>query len=85
MQRFAEVRQAVLRLIGAHRFLPPPIAHLLLRLKVSIPGIVGVTIKVIVVPGELRERIPDVSGRRSMGLGNRPSPIKSRTGSDLLE
>ena len=52
----------------AHRFLPPPIPHLLLRLKVSVPGIVGVTIKVIVVHGELRERIPDVSGRWGMGI-----------------
>jgi hypothetical protein len=29
----------------------------------SIPGIVGVTIRVIVVHGELRERISEVSGR----------------------
>jgi hypothetical protein len=33
---------------------------------VSIPKIVGVTIKVIVVHGELRERIPEISGRRGM-------------------
>ena len=51
----------------------------------SIPGIVGVTIRVIVVHGELRERISEVSGRRSMGLGNRPPLIKSGTGSDLLD
>jgi hypothetical protein len=37
--------------------------------KVNIPGTVGGTIKVIVVHGELRERIPDVSGRRGRGLG----------------
>jgi hypothetical protein len=61
-QRFAEVRQAFLRIIRAHRFLLPTIPHLLLRLKVSIQGVVGVTIKVIVVHGELREKIPDVSG-----------------------
>jgi len=42
LQRFDGDRQAVLRLIRAHRFLLPPIPHLLLRLKVSIPGIVGV-------------------------------------------
>ena len=54
-QRFDEVWQTLLRLIRAHRFLLPPVPHLLLRLKVSIPGVVGVTIKVIVVHGELRE------------------------------
>ena len=70
LQRFDEDRQAFLRLIRAHRFLLPPIPHLLFRLKVSIPGIVGVTIKVIVVHGELREMIPDVSGRWDMGLGD---------------
>ena len=68
-QRFGEARQAFLRLIRAHRFLPPPISHLFLRLKVSIPGLVKVTIKVIVIPGDLREMIQDVSGRRGMGLG----------------
>ena len=70
MQRFDEDRQAFLRLIRTHRFLLPPIPHLLLRLKVSIPGVVGVTIKVIIVHGELRERISEVSGRRSMDLGS---------------
>jgi hypothetical protein len=40
-------------IIRAHRFLAPPIAHLLSRLKVNIPGIVGATIKVIVVHGDL--------------------------------
>ena len=56
----------------AHRGTPVPPAQYswTLRLKVSIPGIVGVTIKVIVVPGELRERIPDVSDRRAMGFGS---------------
>jgi hypothetical protein len=33
---------------------------------VSIPGIVGITIKVIAVHGKLREMIQDVSGRRGM-------------------
>jgi hypothetical protein len=46
-------RQAFLRLPRADQLLPPPIAHLFLRLKVSIPGIVGVTIEMIVIPGEL--------------------------------
>ena len=36
---------------------------LLFRLKVGIPGVAWITIKVIVVPGELRERIQDVSSR----------------------
>ncbi len=75
LQRFDEDRQAFLRLIGAHRgssghtgsFRP---VFLTLRLKVSIPGIVGVTIKGIVVHGELRERISEVSGRWDMGLGD---------------
>ena len=61
--RFAEVRQVFLRLIRTHRFLPPPIPHLFLRLKVSIPGVVRVPIKVIVIHGDLREMIQDVSGR----------------------
>jgi hypothetical protein len=61
-QPLGEARQAVLRFIRAHRFLTPPILHLFLRLKVSIPGVVGVPIKVIGVHGELRERIQDVSG-----------------------
>jgi hypothetical protein len=55
-------RRAVLRLSREHRFLPPPIPHLFLRLKASIPGVVRVTIKAIFVHGELRERIQDVSG-----------------------
>ena len=41
-----------------------------LRLDVRVPGIVGVPIKVIVVHGELRERISEVSGRWGMGLGS---------------
>ena len=45
-QLFGEAPQAFLRLILAHRFLPPPILLLFLWLKVSIPGIVGVTIDV---------------------------------------
>ncbi len=37
-----EASQAVLRLLRAHRFLPAPIRHLCLRLKVGLPGVVGV-------------------------------------------
>jgi hypothetical protein len=79
-QAFGEVPQAVLRLIRAHRFLARPIALLFLRLEVSLPGVVGVAVKVIVVPGELREMLQDVSGRPravlvpsrwGMGLGSR--------------
>ena len=55
-QRFGEAPRGFLRLIRVYRFLPPPILHLFLGLKVSIPGVVGVPIKVIVVHGELRER-----------------------------
>jgi hypothetical protein len=66
-QPFGEARQAFLRFIRAHRFLPPPIPHLFLRLKVSIPGVLGVLMKVIVTHGDLRERIPEVSGRRVEG------------------
>jgi hypothetical protein len=63
-----EARQAFLRLMRAHRFV---LAHIPenLRLNVFIPGIVGITIQGIVVHGELRETIHDVSGRRGMGLG----------------
>jgi len=39
-------------LLRAHRFPPPPIAHLCLRLKVSLPGVLGVSMKVIVVHGD---------------------------------
>jgi hypothetical protein len=62
-QPLGEASQAVLRLIWAHRYLPLRIPHLFLRLKVSIPGVVGVPIKVIVFYGELRELIQDISGR----------------------
>lgn len=81
-QRLGEVRQAFLRLIMALPFLPPPIAHLFLRLKVILLGIVRVTIKEIVVHGELGERIHKVSGRRgwAFGVGSR---IKHGTGFDL--
>jgi len=41
---------------------------LFLRLRASIPGVVGLTIKMIVVHGDLRETIKDVSGRGGMGL-----------------
>jgi len=41
VQRLGEFRQAFLRLIGANRFLPSRIPHLSLRLKVSVPGVVG--------------------------------------------
>jgi len=60
---WGEASPAVLRLLRAHRFLARPIALLFLRLEVSLPGVVGVAVKVIVVPGELREMIQDVSGR----------------------
>jgi hypothetical protein len=59
-QPFGEAAQAFLRLLGAHRFLPSLILHLLLTLEVSLPGVVGVPMKVIVVHGDLRERIQDV-------------------------
>ena len=39
-QPLGKARQAFWRLIRAHRYLPPPILHLFLRLKVSVPGIV---------------------------------------------
>jgi hypothetical protein len=39
--------QVFLRPIRVHRFLLPPILHLLLRLEVSILGVVGVTIQLI--------------------------------------
>jgi len=61
-----EDRQAVLRFSRAHRFLPPPIPHLFLRLKVSIPGVVGVLIKLIVIHWELRERIQEKEGVKSL-------------------
>jgi hypothetical protein len=69
-------------LLRAHLFLLLSIPHLLLRLKVSVPGIVGVTIEVIVVHGELREMIHDVSGRRSVGLWGEccKSPSRSSRG-----
>jgi hypothetical protein len=62
-QPLGEARQAGLRFSRAHRFLPPPIFHLFLRLKVSISGVVGVLIKLIVIHWELRERIQNVSGK----------------------
>jgi hypothetical protein len=77
-QPFGEAPQAVWGFIRAHRFLPPLIPHLRLRLKVCLPGVVRVPVKLIVVYGKLRELIPDVSrlprfapvqGRGGMGLG----------------
>jgi hypothetical protein len=62
-QPLGEARQAFLRPIRAHRFLLPPIPHLFSRLKVSIPGIVGVPMKAIVVHGKLRKMVQDLSGR----------------------
>jgi hypothetical protein len=66
-QRLGEDRQAFLRLTGAHRFLLPPIPHLLLRLKVSIPGIVGVVFQLgkqlLTV---LRDIVTDPSELRSL-------------------
>jgi hypothetical protein len=78
-QPFGEALQAVLRLPRKHPVLPPPILLLCLRLKVSLPGVVGVPMKVIVVHGELTEMIQDTSGlprtvlvqgRWGMGLGS---------------
>ena len=62
LETVGEDRQAFLRFSRAHRFLPPPIPHLFLRLQVSLPGVVGVPMKVIVVLGDLREPVQDVSG-----------------------
>ena len=62
-QPLGEASQTVLRLLGAHRFLPPLVPHLCLRLEVSLPGVIGVPMKVIVIQGELAEMIQDVSGR----------------------
>jgi len=62
-QPFGEAPQGVLRVIRAHRFLPPSIPHLFLVLKVSLPGVVGVPMKGIVVHGELGEMIQDVCSR----------------------
>jgi len=65
----------------AHRGTPvpsPPCSRSL-RLKVIVPGVVGLAIKMVVVHGERREMIQDVSGRpwtvlvegkRGMGLGS---------------
>ena len=72
-----EARQAFLGLIRAHRFLPPLIPHLFLRLKVSIPGVVRVPIKVIVVPEKLREGIPGISGKWGMGLERGENILKA--------
>jgi len=58
-QALAEARQAFLRLLRAHRFLPPPIAHICLRLKVCLPGVVRVPMQVIVVQGKLTEMLQD--------------------------
>jgi hypothetical protein len=48
-QPLGAASQSVLRLIQEHRFLPTPIRPLCLRLKVSLPGVVRVPMKVIVV------------------------------------
>ena len=53
VHRLGGARRGFLRLILANRYLPPPISHLFSRLKVSLPGVVGVPIKVIVAHGEL--------------------------------
>jgi hypothetical protein len=45
-QPFGEGPQAVWGFIRAHRVLPPPIPHLFLGLKVSLPGVVGVPIDI---------------------------------------
>jgi hypothetical protein len=60
-QPLGEARQAILRFIRAHRFFPPSIPHLCLRLKVCLPGVVRVPMKVNGFQGELREIFQDVS------------------------
>jgi hypothetical protein len=60
---WARVARPFLGSSGHTGSFPPPILLLFLRLKVSIPGVVGFPMKVIVVHGELRELIQDVSGR----------------------
>jgi len=62
-------RWAFLRLIQAHRFLPPDSLSFLAT-EGKHPRGSRILRKVIVVHGELREMIPDVSGRRGIGLGN---------------
>ena len=54
----------------SHPGTPIPSASysLSLRLKVSIPGMVGVTMEAIVVHGEWRERIPGISGNWGIAL-----------------
>ena len=65
---FNDLARPVERLLGSPPGTPVPSAPYSrsLRLKVSIPRIVGITIKVIAVHGKLREMIQDVSGRRGM-------------------
>ena len=53
----------ILGVIRIHRYLPPLIPHLFSQLEVSLPGVIGVPIKVILIHGELRKMIQDVSGR----------------------
>jgi hypothetical protein len=57
--------QGLTGLFEAHPGTPvpsAPIPRLFLRLEVSIPGVLGVPMKVIVVHGELGETIQDVFG-----------------------
>jgi hypothetical protein len=61
--RFAEVRQGFLGSAEHTGSFRPLFPYLFLRLKVSLPGVVGVTIKAIVVHGDLRETIRNVSGK----------------------
>jgi hypothetical protein len=53
-QLLGEARRVYFRLIRAHWFLPPPIPHPFSTHEVNIPGVVGVTIKVIVINGGLK-------------------------------
>jgi hypothetical protein len=58
-QAFGEPPQAFWGFIRPHQFLPPPIPHLFLGLKVSLPGVVGVAVKVIIVHGKSSIAIPN--------------------------
>ena len=65
--------QGVLRLLGAQRFFPSAICYLCLRLKVCLPGVVRVSIKVIVVQGGVERnfqgRIPAATICSGSGQG----------------
>jgi len=58
-----QTSSGVLRLVQADRTLPPLILLLYPRLTVSLPGVVRVPMKGIVVHGESRETTQDASGK----------------------